>query len=510
MSTFYQINKIVFSLINRVKSVIKIGDIVISSNKLRKILKRILFITGIYSISYSTSFSQTAMFEFQEVIIKDNMDTLIVNRKPGEFFYGIHGSIMYSNYYGKFVFPEIILPGQDQYTEKINFDMSGYIPSYEAGLRLIYRPKNSQFGYTSNLTLEWLNSKFNKSIKDTLQTSFEHNLSSKYLTFTPQVQYFPKFLKNSFMEGLHFQLGIYYSLPLKTSSQQKKIFFNPEQIEENTIYDNKNESKYINAVSRFGGEFLIALNVFGNNITGIGRTIITPYFGVNFGTKLNETFSDNNITNTLNVVNLKLGVFFVFGFDNTIAETYKYHPTTNSEIDNYSSIDQEFFNVANLEYEEFETDLMEPIFINPEPVIETPKLAVGIELTTKIQKPVVVLDQKFILNYSRSENDVELNNSGNDFLQEIADFMQDNPRCIIIIEGYNDDRGGSLQENQLLSIERAENAKKELIKRGINAGRIVTSGKGAVKPIASNSTSLGRIKNRRIEIIIKQPKMRKK
>jgi outer membrane protein OmpA-like peptidoglycan-associated protein len=166
----------------------------------------------------------------------------------------------------------------------------------------------------------------------------------------------------------------------------------------------------------------------------------------------------------------------------------------------------------DLKLQQFEAEEMEPIFIEPEVIVEdTPKLPdpsveYSLEVQKQPQKPTMAINKKYIVTYTKSETDVELSKTGKDFFTDLSNFMKKNPGCIIIIEGYNDDRGGSIRENQRLSILRAENAKQELINRGISSGRIVASGKGAIKNIASNETPAGRAKNRRIEIIIKQNK----
>jgi len=53
-----------------------------------------------------------------------------------------------------------------------------------------------------------------------------------------------------------------------------------------------------------------------------------------------------------------------------------------------------------------------------------------------------------------------------------------------------------------LSERRANAVKSYLVSKGVSADRIYTEGKGKADPIASNATSEGRAKNRRVELEI--------
>jgi len=72
------------------------------------------------------------------------------------------------------------------------------------------------------------------------------------------------------------------------------------------------------------------------------------------------------------------------------------------------------------------------------------------------------------------------------------------------VEGHTDSMG-SVEHNRKLSLERAESVKRQLVKFGVDTGRIVVIGKGAIDPIDTNDTPEGRARNRRVEIIVYQP-----
>jgi outer membrane protein OmpA-like peptidoglycan-associated protein len=86
-------------------------------------------------------------------------------------------------------------------------------------------------------------------------------------------------------------------------------------------------------------------------------------------------------------------------------------------------------------------------------------------------------------------------------LQHLAVSLKKYPNTDLLIVGHTDALG-STEYNQDLSTRRASAASGYLSMQGVRAGRLRTSGKGEIEPLASNGTELGRQKNRRIEVAI--------
>lgn len=86
-------------------------------------------------------------------------------------------------------------------------------------------------------------------------------------------------------------------------------------------------------------------------------------------------------------------------------------------------------------------------------------------------------------------------------LINVITFMKRNKGVIIEIAGHTDERG---QENYniKLSQKRSEKVKEMMVKKGISADRIMTTGYGESAPIDVNSNDKGRQKNRRVEFRI--------
>lgn len=71
----------------------------------------------------------------------------------------------------------------------------------------------------------------------------------------------------------------------------------------------------------------------------------------------------------------------------------------------------------------------------------------------------------------------------------------------ITITGHTDSRG-SEKYNQGLSERRANSVRDYLVSRGVSSSSISTNGRGELEPVASNDTTEGRQKNRRVDIVI--------
>ncbi len=98
-------------------------------------------------------------------------------------------------------------------------------------------------------------------------------------------------------------------------------------------------------------------------------------------------------------------------------------------------------------------------------------------------------------------NTAELSPAGEKAIAGIAEILQRYPDRTILIEGYTDDSGPA-EVNRSISQRRAENVKRLLVELGAAEDKIGAIGLGEYYPIADNKSQAGRIKNRRVEIII--------
>jgi peptidoglycan-associated lipoprotein len=83
-----------------------------------------------------------------------------------------------------------------------------------------------------------------------------------------------------------------------------------------------------------------------------------------------------------------------------------------------------------------------------------------------------------------------------------ANFMKSDAKARVTIEGNADERG-TVEYNLALGQKRAEAVRRELIQRGVAAGRVEAISNGEEKPIAKGSNEAAWAKNRRADLIVK-------
>jgi serine/threonine protein kinase/outer membrane protein OmpA-like peptidoglycan-associated protein len=86
-------------------------------------------------------------------------------------------------------------------------------------------------------------------------------------------------------------------------------------------------------------------------------------------------------------------------------------------------------------------------------------------------------------------------------LRRIGEILVANPELKVTLEGHTDD-DGSEEGNLELSRSRADGVRDHFERTGVHPSRIITIGLGEAQPVASNETSEGRSRNRRVEVVI--------
>lgn len=97
-------------------------------------------------------------------------------------------------------------------------------------------------------------------------------------------------------------------------------------------------------------------------------------------------------------------------------------------------------------------------------------------------------------------NRAEIRADAQTVLDGLAAHLQRNPDLRLVIEGHTDSIGSEAY-NLELSKKRADAAKAYLVGKGVDAGRLWTTGAGMERPVAPNDTAAGRALNRRVEFI---------
>jgi outer membrane protein OmpA-like peptidoglycan-associated protein len=86
-------------------------------------------------------------------------------------------------------------------------------------------------------------------------------------------------------------------------------------------------------------------------------------------------------------------------------------------------------------------------------------------------------------------------------INKLAEFLKQNPKRNLLIEGHTDNTGRE-DFNLRLSQQRADAVRDALTSKGVASDRIATRGYGPKYPAVGNDSAAGRQQNRRVEVVV--------
>jgi len=125
----------------------------------------------------------------------------------------------------------------------------------------------------------------------------------------------------------------------------------------------------------------------------------------------------------------------------------------------------------------------------------------GLTVVHKNGKIYVSMENKLLFNSGSWAVGVE----GKTAVEQLAEVLSVNPDIHVLIEGHTDNvpyKGATLLDNWDLSVKRATAIVRILKNRGVDPMQITAAGRSEYSPVDSNSTTAGKARNRRIEIIL--------
>ncbi len=140
------------------------------------------------------------------------------------------------------------------------------------------------------------------------------------------------------------------------------------------------------------------------------------------------------------------------------------------------------------------------------PKVEQPKVTVAPKkektITQELNNETLVAGQTIEINKLFFAADTSsINSDSYEALDEVYDFLKENPNVRIEIGGHTNDTPEDDYCDRL-STARAKSVAQYLIRKGITPSRVEFRGYGKRKPIASNKSKEGRKRNQRVEITI--------
>jgi outer membrane protein OmpA-like peptidoglycan-associated protein len=134
--------------------------------------------------------------------------------------------------------------------------------------------------------------------------------------------------------------------------------------------------------------------------------------------------------------------------------------------------------------------------------LNIPEFGIENKLLAFIEDAKRPIDEKLWFSFDRLLFDTgkaTLQPESQEQLKNMAEILKAYPNVKIKIGGYTDNTGDP-QANLKLSQARANTVMADLVKLGVDGGRMKAEGYGQEHPVADNSTEEGRAKNRRIDL----------
>jgi len=125
----------------------------------------------------------------------------------------------------------------------------------------------------------------------------------------------------------------------------------------------------------------------------------------------------------------------------------------------------------------------------------------GLTITQKNGKVYVSMENKLLF----ASGSWAVGSEGQNAIIKLGKVLVTNPDIEVLIEGHTDNvpyNGKTIQDNWDLSVKRATAIVRILQNNGVNPKQVTAAGRSKYMPVNDNSTTSGRAKNRRIEIIL--------
>ncbi|HTJ84289.1 MAG TPA: OmpA family protein [Polyangiaceae bacterium] len=132
----------------------------------------------------------------------------------------------------------------------------------------------------------------------------------------------------------------------------------------------------------------------------------------------------------------------------------------------------------------------------------TDKSKNGCPKDVRVTTQEIVILRQVHFKLGKSSLDQTVDPVSDDLLTEVRDVILQHPEIQVIeVQGHADDTG-TAEFNKQLSQQRATAVRSWLVRKGIDGKRLVATGYGATRPVASNQTDEGRAQNRRVQFVI--------
>lgn len=467
-------------------------------------IKVVKYSIVILVMSLANLYSQAPSGAFTTYEIQENLDTVKVHRQLSPWWFGVTGGATLGMSFNSLKIPDIIPENGDVIPTKIIDFNTGYGSGYFLGLYGEYLPIDEMWGVT--LRINFLDYRNTESESDEMPDNYaidsictyKNTNKFNYLNIAPSVRY------NLTIPNLFLFVGADLEFNLSHEILKRKKYKNSADINHDKIV--KMDPNGFRAAVHFG----VGYDIFAADINNAVRAYIAPFASVHIGTKEISAYESSRIP-----FMLKMGANVKFNIDEKHFDTIpvnREHLEAPQYIASYrKETGVNFPGVTKLQpgISGMLREVPEEEIIDAELTGKSEKEEIKAEQTERVTKSADEPKKRNItinpgatkiFYYPTSESST-ITKVNKEYLDALAEYLQKNPRATLRITGHSDNAGSTVQ-NQERSEKRATAVVQYMMKKGIARRRLLDRGRGALEPVADNTTATGRSKNRRVEIQI--------
>lgn len=420
--------------------------------------------------------------------VRDDGDTVILSRSPGDWRVGPMLSGTYHMHFGKLIIPANLVCPTDGYLLLNSGGVGG--GGIGIGGQYVYHPQGSLWGVSMMVSIFDIRQTTSVTRVPGLPVNPSFELDNTivaqnvltYITFMPQARYY-----YTDYPGLHFLAGIDVDVLTTKSLQRTDVRYNDERIDVQRRVGF--EPNYLRVGAHIGAGWDLFAGLIGN-----WRMTLTPFATLHIGT---TSYSKNG--SNWNSVYVRGGACLTFGEDVVTETIIRRNPSIPLQAPpSLATVLRSQWTAPVVPEEGLFIATLLPTLV-PSDIVPPPSPP-----TTVRPLPRIVPNQLQIFSGYVSPTDTALTDELQRYLDALAEYLKQNPRAEVRIVGHSDNFGGTPAQTQRVSDERALQVVRYLMSKGVPRDRLLASGMGARSPIQSNRTPQGRLANRRVEITVVQ------
>lgn len=436
--------------------------------------------------------AQAPLGDFRQILYLPSKDTLSIYRENGDWRFGGGSGFSTNLYFGDLFQPRSPSAPVDSLNPLINFPTGFGLGAYFS-LNGEWVPPEKYWG--AGLRVNLFDYRYQvtetEPLRDSLKTSFMTETDLYYVSVSPTARY------NLPIPGLHLIGGLDFDFLLSSSTKQWKEFEHSAEI------DHKKNITEKPIPYRLGVNLGAGYDIFLVDVNNNSRLFLKPFITIHAGSDVAGYYGSRR-----HAMFGRAGVTLTWSRDRVDIDTLPFDPSyvpppiylADARIEGGAGYPGFDFDrdviAADLRYVERRkvfaaSDFPAPLDPNMPDLPIPPK--------PRIQ---IVENQPETFSF-RTNTSFALSSSMKDHLDAVAEYLKANPGAIVRIVGHSDNLG-SLAENQQRSEQRAQAVVNYLQQQGIPYGKLRPRGDGSRYPVGDNRTAAGRLKNRRVEIVVVQ------